>query len=102
MESMLTGVVLAWVMIGRHHQTPAAEAKAPKQKRTPLSALTPGAEFTGKVKGIKDFGIFVDFGAESDGLVHISQMSANFVSNPSDIAKMGDSVSSGSNSSSKM
>lgn len=52
-----------------------------------------GTEFTGKVKGIKDFGIFVDIGAESDGLVHISQMSANFVSNPNDLAKVGDTVS---------
>jgi exoribonuclease R len=71
----------------------AAEAAAPKAKRVPLKELAQGAEFTGKVKGIKEFGVFVDFGAESDGLVHISQMSAGFVSNPTDIAKMGDTVS---------
>ena len=61
-------------------------------KRTPLAGLTVGQEFQGKVKGIKDFGVFVDIGAESDGLVHISQMSASFVSNPSDLAKVGDAV----------
>ncbi len=70
----------------------ASDAKKPKEKRLPLSALAPGAEFTGKVKGIKEFGIFVDIGAESDGLVHISQMSATFVSNPSDLAAVGDTV----------
>lgn len=68
------------------------EAKKPKEKRTPLSALAQGAEFTGKVKGIKEFGIFVDIGAESDGLVHISQMSSTFVSSPSDLAAVGDTV----------
>lgn len=68
------------------------EAKKPKEKRTPLSALAPGAEFTGKVKGIKEFGIFVDIGAESDGLVHISQMSSTFVASPSDLAAVGDIV----------
>ena len=68
------------------------EAKKPKEKRLPLSALAPGAEFTGKVKGIKEFGIFVDIGAESDGLVHISQMSSTFVASPSDLAAVGDTV----------
>ena len=52
-----------------------------------------GTELQGKVKGIKDFGVFVDIGAESDGLVHISQMSASFVANPNDLAKVGDAVS---------
>lgn len=66
--------------------------KKKKEKRTPLSDLAAGQELTGKVKGIKDFGIFVDIGAESDGLVHISQMSATFVSNPNDLAKVGDVV----------
>lgn len=68
------------------------DEKKPREKRVPLADLTAGAEFTGKVKGIKDFGIFVDIGAESDGLVHISQMSSTFVSSPSDLAAVGDSV----------
>jgi transcriptional accessory protein Tex/SPT6 len=63
-----------------------------RKKRTALSELAVGTELQGKVKGIKDFGIFVDIGAESDGLVHISQMSASFVANPNDLAKVGDSV----------
>ena len=74
-------------------QSEESDNKASRKKRTTLAELGVGAEFTGKVKGIKDFGIFVDIGAESDGLVHISQMSANFVSNPNDLAKVGDTVS---------
>lgn len=70
----------------------AKKGGARKQKRTALSELAVGTELQGKVKGIKDFGVFVDIGAESDGLVHISQMSASFVASPSDIAKVGDAV----------
>jgi polyribonucleotide nucleotidyltransferase len=66
--------------------------KGARKKRTPLSDLAVGQELAGRVRTIKDFGVFVDIGAESDGLVHISQMSAAFVSNPADIAKIGDSV----------
>lgn len=74
----------------------AAEGEKPekgaRKKRTPLSDLAVGQELAGRVRTIKDFGVFVDIGAESDGLVHISQMSAAFVSNPADIANIGDSV----------
>jgi len=52
-----------------------------------------GQELTGRVKGIQKFGVFVDIGAQSDGLVHISQMSNSFVSDPNELAKVGDTVS---------
>ena len=52
-----------------------------------------GQELTGKVKGVQKFGVFVDIGAQSDGLVHISQMYNSFVSDPNELAKMGDTVS---------
>ena len=47
---------------------------------------------TGTVRNVIDFGAFVDIGVKHDGLVHISEMSENFVKNPSDIVSIGDIV----------
>ncbi len=38
------------------------------------------------------FGAFVDIGVHQDGLVHISQMSDDFVKNPSEVLKVGQRV----------
>jgi len=50
-----------------------------------------GKEFTGVVKSITDFGVFVDIGGV-DGLVHVSELSWTKIKHPSDIMKIGDSV----------
>lgn len=47
---------------------------------------------TGTVRNVIDFGAFVDIGVKHDGLVHISEMSENFVKNPSDVVSVGDIV----------
>ena len=39
-----------------------------------------------------DFGAFVDIGVHQDGLVHISQISDNYIKHPSDVLKVGDVV----------
>ena len=54
--------------------------------------LREGQILTGTVRNIVDFGAFVDVGVKHDGLVHISEMSDNFVKNPSDIVSVGDIV----------
>lgn len=46
----------------------------------------------GTVRNVTDFGAFVDIGVKHDGLVHISQLSNNFVKNPSDVLAVGDIV----------
>ena len=51
-----------------------------------------GMELTGTVRNVTSFGAFVDIGLHDDGLVHISKMSKQFVSNPSDIVSVGDIV----------
>lgn len=47
----------------------------------------------GKVRNITEFGCFVDIGVGIDGLVHISNMSDNFIASPHDLVKNSDIVS---------
>lgn len=54
--------------------------------------LVPGATFTGKVMSIQPFGAFVDFGAFTDGLVHVSQLSDGFVKDVGDVVSVGQEV----------
>ncbi|KAM3254943.1 hypothetical protein ACQJBY_048398 [Aegilops geniculata] len=55
--------------------------------------LIPGASFTGKVRSIKPFGVFVDIGAFTEGLVHISRVSDGFVEDISTLFTVGQEVS---------
>ncbi len=51
-----------------------------------------GMRTTGKVVRLEKFGAFVDIGAERSGLVHVSEMSDGYVSDPSEIIHVGDEV----------
>jgi len=51
-----------------------------------------GKIYTGKVVKVMDFGAFVNFLGPRDGLVHISQLAAQRVSQTSDVVKEGDQV----------
>ena len=54
--------------------------------------LQEGMELTGTVRNVIDFGAFVDIGVKHDGLVHISEMSDEFIKNPYDVVSVGDIV----------
>ncbi|MCK5763505.1 MAG: helix-hairpin-helix domain-containing protein, partial [Clostridiales bacterium] len=54
--------------------------------------LNEGMILTGTVRNVVNFGAFVDIGIKNDGLVHISELSNNFVKNPMDVVKVGDIV----------
>ena len=41
---------------------------------------------------VENFGVFVDFGAERPGMVHVSEMADGYVKSPSDIASVGQEV----------
>ena len=57
-----------------------------------INDLKLGMELTGTIRNVTSFGAFVDIGLHDDGLVHISNMSKNFVKSPSDIVSVGDIV----------
>ncbi|MDY2850873.1 MAG: Tex family protein [Candidatus Borkfalkiaceae bacterium] len=57
-----------------------------------INDLAEGMEITGTVRNVIDFGAFVDIGVHQDGLVHISELSDNYVRHPSDVLKVGQIV----------
>ena len=52
--------------------------------------LTVGMKVTGKIKNVVDFGAFVDIGLHETALIHVSELSDSFVSDPMDVIKVGD------------
>ena len=48
--------------------------------------------YEGKVTRLETFGAFVGIGAEREGLVHISELSHNYVKHPSEVVNVGDEV----------
>lgn len=57
-----------------------------------LEDLSVGMELTGVVRNVVDFGAFVDIGLKDSGLVHISQMSREYISSPLEVVSVGDVV----------
>ncbi len=52
--------------------------------------LKEGMKVTGKIKNVVDFGAFVDIGLHETGLIHISELSDSYVSDPMAVVKVGD------------
>jgi protein Tex len=57
-----------------------------------IKDLVVGMELEGTVTNVANFGAFVDVGVHQDGLVHVSQLSDNFVSDPNQVVKVGQVV----------
>ena len=51
-----------------------------------------GDELDGIVRNVVDFGAFVDCGVKYDGLIHISKISNEKISHPTDVLNVGDQV----------
>lgn len=49
-----------------------------------------GAEYEGKIKSVKDFGVFVEILPGTDGLIHISEFNWDKIAKMEDVAKEGD------------
>lgn len=55
-----------------------------------LSDIQTGALMRGTVRNITDFGVFVDIGIKTAGLIHISELSKKRVKHPLDVVSVGD------------
>ncbi|KAK9829492.1 hypothetical protein WJX72_006188 [[Myrmecia] bisecta] len=67
-------------------------ARSNKEYKYKLEDLKEGQELEGEVVRLQPFGAFVDVGAPTNGLVHISQLSGDFVSSVGDVVSAGDMV----------
>ena len=54
--------------------------------------LKDGQIYTGTVTRTENFGAFVNIGAEREGLVHISELSHDYIKSPTDVVNVGDEV----------
>lgn len=68
---------------------PSRKSKMPPVK---IEELLSGASFTGKVRSIQPFGAFVDIGAFTEGLIHISNLSDGFVKDVKSVVSIGQEV----------
>ncbi|HUF37973.1 MAG TPA: S1 RNA-binding domain-containing protein [Anaerolineales bacterium] len=51
-----------------------------------------GMKVTGAVQKIEKFGAFVEIGAERPGLVHVSELSHDYVRSPEEVVKVGEQI----------
>ncbi|MCW1929726.1 MAG: S1 RNA-binding domain-containing protein [Candidatus Kerfeldbacteria bacterium] len=70
-----------------------SEKAAKEQEQSArLSEFKVGDTIEGVVTGVVNFGAFVEFGDNLEGLVHISELAWQRIDNPKDIIKVGDAV----------
>ncbi|HIP72625.1 MAG TPA: S1 RNA-binding domain-containing protein [Anaerolineae bacterium] len=61
------------------------------RKQELLESLHEGDILTGRISGLRDFGIFVDLGG-ADGLVHISELAWHRIDHPREVVKVGEEI----------
>ncbi len=54
--------------------------------------LEAGQTYTGTISRLENYGAFVDIGAEREGLVHISEISHDYVKDPNEKLTVGDEI----------
>ena len=88
-EPTLKDIVNELVKPGRD---PRATFEPPKFRDdvTKIEDVKEGMKLEGVVTNVTAFGAFVDIGVHQDGLVHLSELSDNFVSDPASVVKAGD------------
>ena len=57
---------------------------------TKIEDVKEGMKLEGVVTNVTAFGAFVDIGVHQDGLIHLSELSNNYVSDPASVVKAGD------------
>ena len=71
---------------------PKARGGGGRADKTPLSELEVDAEVEGKIRSVMTYGAFVDIGAQTDALLHVSEISNEFVEDATTKLKAGEMV----------
>lgn len=77
--------------LGKPGRDPRAGFEAPRFRDdvSTLEDLEEGMVLEGVVTNVTSFGAFVDVGVHQDGLVHVSELSDRWVSNPAEVVRVG-------------
>lgn len=91
-EPTLKDIVAELVKPGRD---PRKTFEPPKFREdvTKIEDVKEGMKLEGLVTNVTAFGAFVDIGVHQDGLIHLSELSDNYVSDPASVVKAGDRLS---------
>lgn len=76
------------VVVSRRH---VLEMELQQRKQVLMEGLAEGAELTGHIKNLTDYGAFVDLGG-MDGLLHVTDMAWGRLSHPSEMVQAGQEV----------
>jgi predicted RNA-binding protein with RPS1 domain len=63
--------------------------QASKQVDIPWEAIKTGMDVTGTVIKIENYGVFLEFGAERPGMIHVSELANDYVKSPTDVVQLG-------------
>lgn len=63
-----------------------------KRQKPALDQYKIGSQVDGKITAITNFGVFVSFGEDIEGLIHISELAWQRIDSPSEMYKVGDSI----------
>ena len=63
-----------------------------EKQRDIISKYKVGSVVTGEITALTDFGVFVSFGENLEGLIHISELAWQRIDDPSDLFKVGDKI----------
>ena len=90
-EPTLRDILGAFAKPGRD---PREDLPAPLTRKNvvTLAELTPGSIVRGTVHNVIDFGVFVDIGIKTNGLIHRSELSRKSFRHPLDVVSVGDVI----------
>ena len=63
-----------------------------KKQKPALDKYEIGSQVEGKITAITNFGVFVTFGENIEGLIHISELAWQRIDSPNELFKVGDSI----------